>query len=430
MSVEVEEIQSRRMFTGRRLVMLDKHANVKKIEDVSQDVSLNFAFSSDFSAPGKNFEKALEQADGLVFENLGIAVVKEAYEDQVRKIAEGPRARRVFLYDEPERYLYALNRPVRSIGKNLLRWLLSLLVNKKKVLLPSPLPTQFADDALATWGVHASQALMSPYSGKGVKLAVLDTGMVTTHHDFANRIIEARSFVNGETVMDLNGHGTHCTGLAAGGTNAEGLRYGIAYDADIYIGKVLSNEGSGTDSSILAGIEWAITNGCQLISMSLGGPVHPGQTYSRIYNDIATRAMERGTLIIAAAGNDSKRSKGLIRPVSHPANCPAIMGVGAMDRKLSVADFSCGGINEDGGEINIAGPGVSVFSTYKDPQGYATLSGTSMATPFVTGIAAQLWEKYPEATARQIWDLLAKEARKFDIPASDIGAGLVQSPKS
>jgi subtilisin len=259
-------------------------------------------------------------------------------------------------------------------------------------------------------------------------LAILDTGMVNTHPDFTNRTITSRSFISGESVDDLNGHGTHCAGIATGGVLEDGRRFGVAYEADIYIAKVLSNAGSGTDSSILAGIEWALTQGCSILSMSLGGPVSLGQTYSRIYNDIATRAMDQGTIFIAAAGNDSKRSQQLIRPVSHPANCPAIMAVGALDKMLKVADFSCGGINDDGGAIDLVGPGVSVFSTYKDPQQYANLSGTSMATPFVAGAAAQYWEKYPEATARQIWELLVKEARKLDYPSIDVGAGLVKCP--
>ncbi len=432
MEITVEEIYSRRKFTGRRLVMLDGAAGFQQIASVTHNASLDLAFSGDYSSIGSNYEQAFEQADGLVFEKLGVAIVKEAYEERIKKLSEGPKAQRVFLYDEPERYLYSLENPQKGVARNFFRWLLQLL--GKKITSPSrqlplpPLPTSYTDDAQAFWGIHATQALQSPFTGKGVKLAILDTGMVTTHPDFINRTITSRSFITGETVDDLNGHGTHCTGIAAGGSLPDGRRYGVASEADIYIAKVLSNAGSGTDSSILAGMEWALTQGCRILSMSLGGPVSPGQTYSRIYNDIATRAMDQGTIIIAAAGNDSRRSQQLIRPVSHPANCPAIMAVGAIDNMLNVADFSCGGINEDGGEINLVGPGVSVFSAYKDPQQFANLSGTSMATPFVAGAAALYWEKNPEATARQIWELLVKDARKLDFPPADIGAGLVKCP--
>jgi subtilisin len=176
-------------------------------------------------------------------------------------------------------------------------------------------------------------------------------------------------------------------------------------------------------------MDWAMTNGCKIISMSLGAPTRPGQSHSRIYEDIAKNALNNGTLIIAAAGNESRRSNGVINPVGHPANCPSIMAVAAVDRFLKVADFSCGGINSNGGEVNIAGPGVAVMSSYKSPQTYASLSGTSMATPFVSGVAAQLWEKNPSATPKQIWDELVNTARPLDLPGSDVGAGLVQSPQ-
>src|SRR5690606_26054045 len=119
--------------------------------------------------------------------------------------------------------------------------------------------------------------------------------------------------------------------------------------------------------------------------MSLGASVGPGESYSRIYNDLANRLMAQGVIIIAAAGNDSRRSSGIIRPVSHPANCPAIMAVGALDQDMGIADFSCAGINEDGGKVDVAAPGVAVYSSYKAPEQHRMLSGTSMATPFVSG---------------------------------------------
>jgi subtilisin family serine protease len=272
--------------------------------------------------------------------------------------------------------------------------------------------------------------LSSPYTGNNIPIAILDTGFLIAHPDFQARTIQTKSFISGEDVNDLNGHGTHCTGISAGGRRgSNNTRYGVSSDAKIYIGKVLSNAGSGSDSGILAGMDWAMANGCKVISMSLGAATRPGQSYSRIYEDIAKKALGSGTLIIAAAGNESRRSSNIIQPVGHPANCPSIMAVAAVDRFLKVADFSCGAINGDGGEINIAGPGVSVMSAYKAPQNYISISGTSMATPFVAGVAAQLWEKNPNATAKQIWDMLVSSARPIGLPQTDVGAGLVQSPQ-
>jgi subtilisin family serine protease len=109
-----------------------------------------------------------------------------------------------------------------------------------------------------------------------VKVAVLDTGLDLGHPDFAGRQITAQSFVQGEQVQDGHGHGTHCIGTACGPRTPGRLpRYGIAYQAQIFAGKVLSNAGSGGDGGILAGIDWAIRNGCAVVSMSLGSPVEP-----------------------------------------------------------------------------------------------------------------------------------------------------------
>ena len=113
----------------------------------------------------------------------------------------------------------------------------------------------------------------SNYSGRGIKVTVLDTGFEVNHPDFAGRNILTQSFVAGEAVQDVHGHGTHCIGTSLGPRIPNPLpRYGIAYGADIFVGKVLSNQGSGGDGDIMAGINWAVQNGCRVISMSLGAP--------------------------------------------------------------------------------------------------------------------------------------------------------------
>jgi hypothetical protein len=122
-------------------------------------------------------------------------------------------------------------------------------------------------------------------------------------------------------------------------------------------GKVLSNAGSGQDPWILAGINWAIQNRAVVISMSLGAPVAPGQAFKQAYEQAAQAPLNAGALIVAAAGNEAPR------PVGSPANCPSIMAVAAIDSNLQRAPFSCIGINPGGGEVDIAGPGVAVFSS-------------------------------------------------------------------
>ncbi|NSX55283.1 S8 family serine peptidase [Sulfitobacter sp. 1151] len=287
----------------------------------------------------------------------------------------------------------------------------------------------FEDDDEKTWGVDAVGAWTSALTGAGVKLAVLDTGFDLQHPDFTGRNIVSESFVRGETVQDGQGHGTHCAGTAAGGLTSDGsFRYGVAPEADLYIGKVLGNNGTGRERDILTGMAWAIEQNCDIISMSLGAPVREGETFIPEYEDLAQIALQNGCLIIAAAGNDSARSYGYIAPVGSPANAPSIMAVAALDPTLAVADFSSGGINSNGGEINIAGPGVGVFSASPAPQLYRTLSGTSMACPHVAGIAALWAETDPNLRGQALWDALVQNTRPLQDAERDIGAGLVFVP--
>jgi subtilisin family serine protease len=279
-----------------------------------------------------------------------------------------------------------------------------------------------------TWGLQATRVPASRFSGRGIKVAVLDTGLDLNHPDFAGRRIRRRSFVAGQAVQDGMGHGTHCIGTSCGPQRPGVLpRYGVAFNADIFVGKVLSNQGSGTDMEILHGIEWAVANKCAVVSMSLGAPTTVGQGFSQVYETVAQRALLLGTLIVAAAGNESHRPA-QISPVGHPANCPSIMAVAAIDQRFAVAFFSCGGINPNGGQVDIAGPGVQVRSSWPQPARYNTISGTSMATPHVAGIAALYAEMSSSLRGHALWNVLTQRARRMSLPARDIGAGLVQAP--
>lgn len=178
------------------------------------------------------------------------------------------------------------------------------------------------DEAAFTWGLQAIGALRSTATGDGVRVAVLDTGVDVEHPDLVGRNLVTSSFITGETVQDGHGHGTHCIGTACGPRTLDGgPGYGVACEADIYAGKVLSNEGFGDDGGILAAISWTIANGCRVVSMSLGSDIDPGTPHSRVYERVARRAMDRGTLIIAAAGNASNRP-GEVAPVGHPPTAP------------------------------------------------------------------------------------------------------------
>jgi len=350
--------------TGRLLVCIDAKADVKNI---------------------------LNGLKGVVLERLRVAVVEEESAGELRK--------RAAVKGSPFVMVEAERRIRKSIVEKL-----------------------YADTRVATWGIQAVNVGKSAYTGKGVKLAVLDTGFDFTHPDFAGRTIHRKSFV-GRQAIDKDGHGTHCAGIAGGGRKGKaGFRYGVAPGAKLFIGKILDDNGEGSDGTALEGIEWALEKGCRVISLSMGA--EPETAYSKLFEQVAQTVLAQGCLLIAATGNDSRRGK--VAPVNHPANCPSILAVGALTAGMKVAEFSCGGVREGewSGQVDLVAPGDEILSA-KVGGGYGVESGTSMAVPFVSGMAALLWEEFPEAGAWEIWARLVQRARRLGLPASAVGAGLV-----
>ena len=287
-------------------------------------------------------------------------------------------------------------------------------------------PQFFRDTADLTWGIQATRADASPRSGKGIAVAVLDTGFDAGHPDFGGRSVTMQSFVAGESAQDGHGHGTHCVGTACGPKKPPtGPRYGVAHEADIFVGKVLSNGGSGSDGGILAGIDWAVRSGCAVISMSLGADVpreHPP------YTAAGRRALDKGCLIVAAAGNNAMRTQLNFGFVGAPANSPFVLAVGALNQQLDLAFFSARTLADArGGQVDVAGPGFQVYSSWPMPTRYRAISGTSMATPHVSGLAA-LWAQETGYRGRELWSILTQESRRIMAPSLDVGSGLVLAP--
>jgi subtilisin family serine protease len=264
----------------------------------------------------------------------------------------------------------------------------------------------------ATWGLINCKVPASGRSGAGIKVAVLDTGMDLGHPDFSGRTIVSQSFV-GEPVQDLHSHGTHCIGTATGPKAPAGTtpRYGIAYRSQIFAGKVLTNSGSGTTATVLAGMNWAIANRCAVISMSLGSAA-PVQA---AYTAAGSSALSKGCLIVAAAGNDGAAT-------GSPANSPTIMSVASLDPNLRPSSFS------NFGKVEIAAPGRDIFSSVPRPVRYGTKSGTSMATPHVSGCAALWAQSSASLRGMTLWKKLQATARTLPLLAARVGAGLVQAP--
>ncbi len=417
--------------TGRLLVLLDPNRSDSARRSMTRSAGLRLSAAP--TGDGGEISAALASGDSLLFEHLDVAVVDAAGE-QMAALEHLLHEDSGILAVEPERYVYAIDEGglagyvegFRDGVAELAERVLGMA--QPDMVSDGGAGAQAFTDTDTTWGLKATGVVGTGFTGKGIRIAVLDTGFDNGHPDFAGRVVTRATFINGETADDVHGHGTHCIGTACGGKTPGRLpRYGVAPDAEIYAGKVLSNQGRGSDSGILAGINWAISNQCAVISMSLGAPTQVGQSYSRVFEQVALRALAAGALIVAAAGNDSRRP-GTVRPVSHPANCPSIIAVAAVDSSLKVASFSNAGLTRSGGQIDLAAPGVAVVSSLPRPRLYASWSGTSMATPHVAGLAALHAEANPGTRGGALGWLLLQAAQRMTAPSRDVGAGLAQAP--
>lgn len=363
--------------TGRTIVVMDRRARVEEAGQALESLGIHTTVAESVSA-----EAAGSGTEGSVYlEHLGVAILQEepeAVSGALTSAIEDPAS--PVLATEPEVVVTVADGELGEDG--------FLLAEDDDV----PDVLAFADTDHYTWGLRAVQAIppflhRAPWSGTGITVAVLDTGIDLGHPDFAGQITGSASFISGQGVQDGHGHGTHVAGTVAAHRSPAGgqRRYSVAPGARLLVGKVLGDNGSGTSGGVLAGINWAVASHADVISMSLGSNVALGAGYSAAYEAAARAALDSDSLVIAAAGNAGDQ------PVGSPANCPSILAVAALDHSLLRASFSCVGLNGDGGELNIAAPGVGTYSAWPVAKGsYASLSGTSMATPHVSGVAAVL----------------------------------------
>jgi subtilisin family serine protease len=272
-----------------------------------------------------------------------------------------------------------------------------------------------ADLADSTAQIGAPQVWADGDTGQGVNVAVLDTGVDTAHPDLAGQIAATQSFIPGEDVEDHNGHGTHVASTIAGtGAASGGTERGVAPGAKLDIGKVLSNSGSGTDSEVLAGMQWAaVDEHAKIINMSLGDGT-PSDGTDPLSQAVDQLSAQTGALFVIAAGNVSGSST-----VSAPGAADAALTVGAVDSNDNLADFSSQGPRAGDGALKpeITAPGVNILAARSQyaPEGqgyYQTLSGTSMATPHVAGSAALIAAEHPDLTGTQIKDLLTSTSQQ------------------
>lgn len=279
--------------------------------------------------------------------------------------------------------------------------------------------------------IHAPEAWAAGFDGTGTKIAVLDTGIDLNHADVKDRVVGSKSFVGTATVQDGHGHGTHVASTIAGsGAASAGRLKGVAPGAELLVGKVLADSGSGANSGVIAGMEWAVEQGADIVSMSLGDD---GGTV----DDPTSQALERlsatsDSLFVVAAGNTGPGAS----TVGSPGVAPSALTVGAVDKSDVLADFSSRGPVGENQAIkpDITAPGVDIVAaraagtamgTVVDAD-YTSANGTSMATPHVAGAAAILVQRHPDWPGERIKaELTSHTTPSADYTVQEQGNGRV-----
>ncbi|MFI7423225.1 S8 family serine peptidase [Nonomuraea sp. NPDC049684] len=287
-----------------------------------------------------------------------------------------------------------------------------------------------ADLAESVPMIGAPQAWAGGHDGAGVKVAVLDTGVDAAHPDLAGRITDSKSFIPGQQVRDGHGHGTHVASTIAGSGAADGGKHkGVAPGVRLIVGKVLTDEGTGSDSQIIEGMEWAAASGAKVISMSLGGGATDGT--DPMSQAVDTLSASSGALFVIAAGNTGAAGA---ETVATPGTADAALTVAAVDKSDAWAAFSSQGPRVGGGlKPDIAAPGVAITAaraagtSMGNPidEHYTAANGTSMATPHVAGAAAIMAQLHPDWTGPQIKAALMSTAKDDALSVYKQGAGRI-----
>ena len=281
--------------------------------------------------------------------------------------------------------------------------------------------------------IHAPEAWAAGFDGTGTTVAVLDTGYDPTHPDLQGKVSDSSNFTTDAGVVDGNGHGTHVASTVAGtGAASDGLRKGVAPGADLIVGKVLTDGGWGDDSWVLAGMQWAVQQQADVVSMSLGGDADDGTSpLARAVDELSASS---DSLFVVAAGNTGPEAS----TVTAPGSADAALTVGAVDRNDAMARFSSRGPRPVNGGLKpeVVAPGVDITAARAAGTGlgpavgeyYTTISGTSMATPHVAGLAAILKQEHPSWSGERLKSAIANstvpvaEATVFDAGTGRIDA--------
>ncbi|MGW8780296.1 S8 family serine peptidase [Streptomyces sp. NPDC055796] len=265
------------------------------------------------------------------------------------------------------------------------------------------------------------------YTGKGVKVAVLDTGVDETHPDLKGIEAAQQNFTEAPDAKDVNGHGTHVASTIAGSGALSGGRYrGVAPSVQILDAKVMSDEGYGAESSVVSGMQWAVDQGAKVVNMSLAFQDQPD---TDPMEEAVARLSDRA-LFVASAGNNGDRAGTIVSPGS----APEALTVGAVDKQDRLASFSSRGPTADGSskpDLTATGVDITAAQTSQSPyfppgDGYVSMSGTSMAAPHAAGAAALVFQQHPTWSGAQVKALLTGSAKPHPaLNAHQQGAGRV-----
>jgi|GEM_PF-534432 serine protease AprX len=274
--------------------------------------------------------------------------------------------------------------------------------------------------------INAPQLWQSNLTGKGIRVAVVDTGIDTNHPDLVNRVAAFADFT-GEGTFDRNGHGTHVAGIIGGnGAASGGLYKGVAPECTLYASKVLNSSGSGSFSGVVAGIEWAVQQNVQVMNLSLGADGSCDGTDAM--SEACDAAVAAGVVVCVAAGNAGPNAY----TVGSPGCAKKVITIGATDKADQIAYFSSRGPTSDGRiKPDLCFPGVDIVSPRAAGtslgqligENYMRLSGTSMATPHACGAAALLLQANSGASPQNIKDWLMNGARNLGYDSNTQGRG-------
>lgn len=278
--------------------------------------------------------------------------------------------------------------------------------------------------------IHTPYVWQHSINGEGVRVAVVDTGIDQTHPDFQGRILNTYD-VTGETVQDGCGHGTHCASIVLGsGAASKGKYRGVAPGASLLVAKVLRNDGSGMMSDVMDGVEWAVDQGAQVISLSLG---EAGSSDGHDpLSELCEAAIKRGVVVVAAAGNEGPMGYS----IGSPAAAQGVITVGAASDLNRIAEFSSRGPTADGRvKPDIVLPGVDIVAARAQGTDmgtpvdayYTSASGTSMATPHAAGMCALLLQAAPKLTPAEIKKLLMTTSVDLGFGPNAQGSGLADA---